>query len=129
MRVRKVPDGFPVVLNTVYASEIAADLLDAADDGVDVRVLETGKQRAASKIDDLGPRPAQGDGLLAQGRDPVAGHGQGAGRCRLPRRTRVDRAAVEQPVRRAHAGSACSWVTSRRNGTVVAGRCSSISSA
>src|SRR5215831_15076716 len=85
MRVRKAPDGFPVILQIMDYGQVAAELLDAADDGVDVRVLETGKQRAASKIDDLGPRPAQGDGLLTQRRDPVAGHGQSihGGRARL----------------------------------------------
>ena len=82
--------------------------VDGADDGMDVRVDETGQDELAAKIDDVGRRPDQllHVSIIANGEDGVAGKGDrlldgavGIGR--------VDLAVVQHDVGLALLSSAC----------------------
>jgi len=71
-------DGVEAAHDGAGAGEIAAVELDAAADGVDVRVLETGQQQAAAQVDDFGARADQRSRIVADGGDPIAADGHEA---------------------------------------------------
>ncbi len=70
-------DPLQVVGHPDGSGEVADGQLGAAEDGVDVRVLEARQQQLAGEVDDLGVRADQVPDLVVADRgDPAAGDGQ-----------------------------------------------------
>ncbi len=85
----------------VQRGQVAVQPLGAALHGMAVSILETRQQQAASEVDHLGAGAVHLARLLAEGHDPVSGHGNVHDH-RRGRRAGEDRAVGEQQVGSAH---------------------------